>query len=1102
MFPRLRFAALFLASVFALTSCGGGGASRLFSGGGSSNGTGPGLPTGVTGGKANVQFTLTIPSSAGTKTASAVRKPATISSDTQSLTVSVNGGTPQIFNAAPPTCTTTTPVTCALSIGAPVGLDSFLIITWSGPNGTGTALNAAAVTLSVSSTGPNTAAATAGNLITVNSSADGSGGSFSCASSSSTCTLREAIAEASTTAGVYTAVMFASSVSAINLSGSNGPITIDGQNIIILGPGATAANSGGVGAPAAAGNLTISGSNATQIFLISSGTFLVDGVTLANGSSSSYGGAIQNSGGSLAIVNTILSGNSPSNSYGYGGAVEDDGSVPSTIVASTFQNNAAEYGGAYDDENSAGVSFNLSSFSNNVAYSSGDAYGAGGAIYTEANLSVNASTFTSNVAGSSTVAGTSGTGGAIAIEGGSASPVISNSTFGGSSSSAGNLAGGAGPNDDGYGGAVDNAGDYALTSTGNTFADNVARGGDYTEGGAIADDNCVGIVSTSDTFTSNSSDSSASGATGDANAGAVYVCGASTVTGGTLTSNQSMATTNGYAEGGAFYTDGTPVTVSGSTFSKNSASGGGCDGGAVFSYDDVGDFITLSNVQITSNTCTATGSSGSFAAGGGLEIDYAFLTFTNVTISGNTADASQTGGSSYAIGGGFAWYDGDYNNGCGNGCATSRRPAPQVASRPKPAISRAKLVAALHSRRTQSRSRIQTIKQRHPSHLARHATSTGTRVASVRRSPKISVGSGSTMNSVTFSNNTANGGTSGTAYGGGADLSGNPIISTATFNSNTVTASGPNAYAAGGGFSLGSYDGNGSNCGYVSMTGSTVSNNSATNAGGGIWAECNLVFGTYGTVSNNSVTAVANEYDGGGGIWNDDTLEIYGFTFNANTVSGSTASTGGGAIMNYDGGAFLTNSTFYKNTASVDGGGIENIYESELELVNSTIYQNTAGHSGGNVNNDPSPAGPGTTTVFSGNTIIAGGTATSGPDIWNIDTFTSAGYNVVQQSSNFGTGTSNVPQTGDLIGQDPLLASGLASNGGPTQTIADTSSSPGRAHIPFSSGSCNGAPFTSIDQRIFTRGSGGACDVGAYELSGTQDTSPPVISPGALKRKL
>ncbi|MGH7714859.1 MAG: choice-of-anchor Q domain-containing protein, partial [Vulcanimicrobiaceae bacterium] len=150
-----------------------------------------------------------------------------------------------------------------------------------------------------------------------------------------------------------------------------------------------------------------------------------------------------------------------------------------------------------------------------------------------------------------------------------------------------------------------------------------------------------------------------------------------------------------------------------------------------------------------------------------------------------------------------------------------------------------------------------------------------------------------------------------------------------------------------------------------------------------------------------------------------------------------------------------------------------------------------------------SSGGPGTTTVFSGNTIIAGGTATtSGPDIWNIDTFTSAGYNVVQQSSNYGSGTSNAPQTGDLIGQDPLLSSaGLANNGGPTQTIADTSSSPGKDHIPFSSGSCNGAPFTSIDQRIFTRGSGGTCDVGAYELSGTQDTSPPVIEPGALKRK-
>ncbi|MGH7714858.1 MAG: hypothetical protein ACREML_02565, partial [Vulcanimicrobiaceae bacterium] len=208
-----------------------------------------------------------------------MRKPATISPDTASITVSVNGGTPQLFNTAPPTCSDNgTTVTCALSIGAPVGLDSFLIITYSGSNGSGTALNAAAVTLSVSASGPNTAAATAGNVVTVNSSADGTGGSFSCASSTSTCTLREAVAEASTTAGVYTAILFGSGISSINLS-SNGPIVVNGQSLIVLGPGASASNTAGVGAPSAASGLTISGSHTTQILNIQSGSLFLDGVT-------------------------------------------------------------------------------------------------------------------------------------------------------------------------------------------------------------------------------------------------------------------------------------------------------------------------------------------------------------------------------------------------------------------------------------------------------------------------------------------------------------------------------------------------------------------------------------------------------------------------------------------------------------------------------------------------------------------------------------------------------------------------------------------------------------------------------------------------------
>ena len=53
------------------------------------------------------------------------------------------------------------------------------------------------------------------------------------------------------------------------------PITINGQSLIILGPGALSANTNSVGAPSSAANLTISGGGASQIFYVNSGSSLL-----------------------------------------------------------------------------------------------------------------------------------------------------------------------------------------------------------------------------------------------------------------------------------------------------------------------------------------------------------------------------------------------------------------------------------------------------------------------------------------------------------------------------------------------------------------------------------------------------------------------------------------------------------------------------------------------------------------------------------------------------------------------------------------------------------------------------------------------------------
>ena len=1080
MIRGLRIAGLLFASCLVFTSCGGGGASSFLGGTGSNGNGGSGgvTPTG----KTNVKVSLTIPgSSTSTSTtssatrivsASAVRKPQgsspqTISSGTQSITVSVNGGTAQIFNVS--SCTGSPNLTCVLSIGATYGLDSFLILTWSGPNGTGTTLNAAAVTLDVTAAGPNTASATAGNLLTVTSSADTSGGSNTCVAPSTTCTLREAVAEASTTAGVYTAIMF-SGVTSITLSS---PITITNQNIIIIGPGALTANTNPVGAPSASSSLTISGGGATQIFDLATGSLMVDGVTLSGGNASdNTGGAIENDGGSLAIANTIFSGNGGSNTQD-GGAVWDSGSTPSTISYSTFTNNTStQQGGAYYID--SGASFSGVLFNGNVAFDGSD-YGAGGAIYAEGNLTVSSSTFTANVAGSTSVSNAEGYGGAIDIDDNSASPSIANSTFGGSTASAGNFAGGPGANAYGEGGAIYNDGDYALASSGNTFSNNTVEGGSSAYGGAISD--YEGVTSSNDTFSSNTANATAgmSGCEMYAYGGAVYTYNyndaGTTWTNDTFTGNQGLGTVNGtpYVYGGAIFDYyGGGITISGSTFKTNTTNGGVgyADGGGLAVEDSYGT-TTLTNDTFSSNTSTS--QSGS-ASGGGLEVDYAFITFSGLTIQNNSATITGTTTENSAYGGGFEFYDGDEEDE-----SIARRPSPDAAKRAAVAAQLAKHAAHIFSH---SQAKFAA----HVAKKSKHAMAQLSRRTAPSAMRQVKLEGGSTIANTTFSGNTANGGTGGYAYGGGADLSGEPTITGTTFSGNTSTASGSGSYAAGGGFSNGSYY-----CGEspgITFTG-TVSGNSATNAGGGIWNDCSDFTVSQSTISGNSVTAVANSGDGGGGLWSDcGSVTISQTTINGNSVSGSVADTGGGGLLSNQGTTAIVNSTIFGNTSSIDGGGIAVTQSGEVEVTNATVYQNTATGNGGNLSIDSS------SYAYVANTILAGGTASNGSDIWNLQAsdygFYSYGYNIVQQSSNYGTGSSNAPQTGDLVGQNPLLASGLASNGGPTLTIADTSSSPGKGHIPFASGQCNGeGSSTAVDQRNYARGAGAVCDVGAYEFAGT-----------------
>ena len=1107
MLRELRIAGLVLASFFALTSCGGGGGGSSFLGsGGGPSGTG-GSPAGATAGKGSVQFTLMIPgtgSSSTTTTSSAtrivsdtVRKPQTISSGTESITVSVNGATPQIFNVS--TCTGSPNLTCVLSVGATYGLDSFLILTYSGANGTGTALNAAAVTINVTQAGPNTGSATAGNLLTVNNSGDGSGGSNSCAGGSTTCTLREAIAEASTTAGVFTAILF-SNVSSITVAS---PITINNQSIVIIGPGALAGNTSSSGAPSASGNLKISGGGTTQIFHVTAGSLAVDGITLTGGvspatcsgqSGYSCGGAIENYG-TLSIVNTVLSANGNA-SVNYGGAVYDQTQVgAATAVAySTFTGNASQHGGGYYlgyyAPSNGGAAFSHCVFANNTA-SDGSSYGQGGAIYAQWNMSVDSSTFTGNVAGSASTSGFIGHGGAIELAYDGVSPTVTNSTFGGTSASAGNFAGGAGYNDTGFGGAIANEANYPLVLSGDTFANNVSRGGYVAQGGAIGD--FQGITSTGDTFTNNLADATAgtSSESGYANGGAIYSDYNSSWTSDTFSSNQAkggLAANGAYnsqAGGGAIYSDeGDPsaqLSASQTTFSNNAASAANeCYGGAVYTnWNDSSTAEPFANVQFSNNSCTATNNASyAYALGGALYVDYGLISLETVTFANNSVSArytpSDTNYFASASGGGFEYDDGYFDCDCS---FKRRTPGPSTA-----AI--AARLAADQYRQKQVLAHMLALVRQHPNSNAKRPIHGIVNARSPMATRTIAQNAPSNgVDSATFTGNTATAvAQQAFAVGGGADLSGEASVTNSTFTGNSATQSGTPGvgFAAGGGISACENSG-----GYGISISATLTGNTATNGGGGIIIEdCSLTIQN-STISGNSVASMQNAGDGGGGVYNGGYFVITGSTLTGNSVSGSVADAGGAGLLNYDGAVTVVNSTIYNNKSSTDGGAIENFLVAATTLINATVYQNMASGNGGGISNDPYTAGTGKSFLFIANTIVASNTASgSGSDIWNLDTLTSEGYNLVQQGSNYGSGTSNAPQTGDIIGLSPALASALASNGGPTQTIADTSTSPGTGHIPFASGMCNAQAGTNVDQRGYARGAGVVCDIGAFEFNG------------------
>jgi hypothetical protein len=233
----------------------------------------------------------------------------------------------------------------------------------------------------------------------------------------------------------------------------------------------------------------------------------------------------------------------------------------------------------------------------------------------------------------------------------------------------------------------------------------------------------------------------------------------------------------------------------------------------------------------------------------------------------------------------------------------------------------------------------------------------------------------------------------------------------------------------------------------------------------------------------NNLTITGGNGFCGGAIRSDAFLHLKNVT-----IRGNTAKNGGGlCVLNEQ--AVVDSSTFENNSAELDAGAIFVAQEGSLVVVNSTFTNNRAARGGAILNNTAAGARI-TNTTISDNAAQTGGglllgqgsggspsyqltnsifsSNTGGNCATSLITFYVPGW--VDQGGNISYPDNTCPGTV----ADPKLGP-LASNGGPTQTMALQTGSAAVDHAI----DCQ----LTTDQRGYPRPQGPACDSGSYEKS-------------------
>jgi|GEM_PF-392566 len=470
----------------------------------------------------------------------------------------------------------------------------------------------------------------------------------------------------------------------------------------------------------------------------------------------------------------------------------------------------------------------------------------------------------------------------------------------------------------------------------------------------------------------------------DATAGGAVFVG----TGGTLTLDHVDVSTSEAADGGGVFNTGGNLTVLGSSFDFNRATGTPGSGGAIFNA--AGGTLDVSDTTFTGNTANRAGGAIEDQAGVGLTTIITRVDFSNnqagvpVAGPGNGGAIHITGPSDMVIQDGLV--DGNFaareGGGFWNGSGTMTVNRTIFTNNEAAGVGANDGGGALFNNGG-------TLVVNDA--LLDGNTATGT------------AGSGgglfSTGGAVTLTDTRILNNTSMRAGGGIEVVDGLMNLVDVELSFNT-TASAP---GNGGGLHV-----TGTNGTVVTITDGRVEGNTAAREGGGLWGQRGSILNVTGTDILGNIAQGAAADDGGGGLFNNGgTMTIIDAMILNNSATGAGGS--GGGLQNIAGGVVTISGTrFEANVSMRAGGAIEDNAGGSITITDSDLVGNTTGNSPGN-GGGIHITGPGTVSITDSDVSrnVAGN---EGGGLWNSGAGT---MNITDTSVAF----NNAPDGGGLFAQ-------------------------------------------------------------------------------------